>query len=55
MLSGLIVADINNLSTIESIKLASAYSVSALQTIGPYLQDMNIIKLYAKNINAVSI
>lgn len=53
MLSGLILGEIKGLSTKESIKLATAYSMSAVQTVGPYLCNKDKIKEYCSGIKVV--
>lgn len=50
MLSGLIVADIKNLNLKKSLELSTAYSMSAVETIGPYLPSEEKLIEYSKNI-----
>lgn len=50
MLAGLIVGSLRNLSNKETLKLATAYSMSAVETVGPYLCSNEKINNYYKNI-----
>lgn len=55
MLSGLIFAQIRNLDTKESIKLATAYSMSSVETVGPYLSSKEEIKNYCNNVTVTQV
>ena len=50
MLSGLVLADIKKLSLDESIKIATAYSMGAVETVGPYLPSKDKIEEYKNKI-----
>jgi 1-phosphofructokinase len=51
MLSGLILGNIKGFSTQKSLKIATAYSLSAIQTVGPYLESKKKLKKYYEQID----
>jgi len=55
MLSGLILSEINEFSAMKSIKLATAYSMSAVETIGPYLSSKEKIEKYCDGVKIISL
>lgn len=55
MLSGLILSQIKNFDTKKSIKLATAYSMSSVETVGPYLSSKEEIKNYFDNVTVTQV
>lgn len=55
MLSGLILSQIKNFDTKKSIKLATAYSMSSVETVGPYLSSKEDIKNYFDNVTVTQV
>jgi 1-phosphofructokinase len=55
MISGLIYSDIKNLSLEQSLKISTAYSMSAVETVGPYLPSKDKLQQYQDDIKILNL